>query len=203
MVVPFLGYVILLGSISGTTYSIDLSNVGLGTVESSPNGSFMRLKITFIGLSIIGFSTIFFRLICPREVSKYRDREDYIISACQSTYPEEAHRKKSRIQTAFWYDKFIDGCEASRNVELTDDNLTRAARIHHEGGVPPLNREDWLDKNINSLNAIHSFEYEMMNYSLIGVRYPIFLFFSIGFILTLVPSVQIFIMVLKDVIASL
>lgn len=200
MIVPFLGYLILLGSISGSTYSIDLSSIGVGDTATDTNGSFLRLKITYIGLSIIGYATILFRIACPSEISNSKDMDEYILAAPTISFPDDAKRKLERIQKKFWYERYIEGCGEARAVALHEENRTRAALLHSDGEAPSLDRDDWLNKNINSLNAISYLCYEIANYSKIPVRYLIFLMYFVGFIATLVPSVQIFIGVLRNII---
>jgi hypothetical protein len=203
MVVPFLGYIILLGSISGTVYSIDLSAIGIGEVSAGANGGLRRLKMTYLGLSIIGYATILFRLACPSEISKSKDLEDYILSAPSTSFPDDAKRKLDYIKQKFWYEKHIDGADSSRAVSLLDEGRNTASRMHHDGQKPPLDRDDWLNKNINSLNSINYMVYEIKNYSKLPVRYVIFILYSIGFITTLIPSFEIFFSVFINTISYL
>jgi hypothetical protein len=203
MAVPFLGYLILLGSISGTTYTLDVANIDYGNVIDVNNVSFMRLKVTYLGLSLVGFATIIFRLICPANVSKHKDRDDYIQSAAVSTFPDELDRGLTEIQQPVWYDRYIDGKEACRDVKLYHTSDIVAARMHNGGNQPFLDRDDWLRKNVNSINAIHYLKYELLNYSMIIIRYIIFLMFTAGFCLTLIPSLAIFKDVALNVITSL
>jgi hypothetical protein len=203
MVVPFLGYLILLGSINDLTYSLDLTSLGLGQVAAESSPGFMRMKLTFLGLSLVGFATITFRLSCPGEIAKYRDREHYILEAAKSSFPDEAKRKLQRVRRKVWYQASIEGLDEARAVDIVESNQSTAAKMHSGGTAPSLDRESWLDKNLNALNAVHSAEYEIASYSKLPLRHAIFLVYAIGFILTLYPSLQVFWLVLKDVIAAL
>ena len=162
--IPLFGYLIFFGSFIGGIYTIDLANFGKFNIGTEYGFHFMKLKMTYTGLSIIGLSSIIFKIFCPKEISAYKDGREFIENAVATSYPDEIRRYRDEIANNFWYDSAVTGIDKCRGVELIETNISRAAEIH---GISnnPLPRADWLDKNLNSINSILDVKYRIMVYT--------------------------------------
>lgn len=204
IMVPLLGYLIFFGSLSEGTYSIDLKALGKHDVELGINEfEFIRLKLTYVGLSIIGFTTIVFKMMCPKEVSVYRDDREYIENAIATAYPNSVDRLKAELSAPNALSSTILAMHTVSDLSFSHTDERPAARIARPDGARLMNREDWLNNNLNALNQLFSVKYDVEDYSFLILRTLILISYVIGFVLVLLPSFQIFGPIAREVIAYL
>lgn len=191
VVVPFLGYLIFFGSFQGSTFTIDFFalNTEIGVSESD---SFIRLKLTYVGLSIIGFSTMIYKILCPSEVAIYKSMREYIQASIDVTFPSHARATITDISQKRWYDFAINKRLAYQDVEIVDVDGSRATKQRTGGQDRSLERTEWLEANQNALNYIFSRKYEQSDASGIVARIIVSVGYAAGFVLLLIPSVTIF-----------
>lgn len=189
--VPFLGYLMFFGSFQGSTYTIDFFalNAEIGVLESD---SFIRLKLTYVGLSIIGFSTMVYKIVCPSEVAIYKSAREYIHSSIEVTFPSHAQTMISDISERRWYDFAINKRITPQNITIVDVDGSPATRQRTGGQDRSLERTEWLEANQNALNYIFSRKYEQSDASRMLARCIVSFGYIVGFILLLIPSVTIF-----------
>jgi hypothetical protein len=200
--VPLLGYLIFFGTLQGSTYSIDFGNLGSFEVNNSSEPNFMRLKLTYVGLSVIGITTIVFRIFCPVEISSSIDDKSYTEKFVATSYPQDIERVIEHLQQERWYDFALVKRRGINEVALVSSNTTYAS-VGRTSRDHPLGRNDWIDANLNHLNAVSASSYETTNYSMFVLRTSILLSYLVGFVLTMIPSIQVLCPQLLEVIAYL
>jgi hypothetical protein len=191
VVVPFLGYLIFFGSFQGSTYTIDFFTLN-AEISVSDSDSFIRLKLTYVGLSIIGFSTIIYKIVCPGEVAIYKSMREYIQASIEVTFPSHARTMISDISKKRWYDFAINKRIGHEDVEIVDVDGSHAIKYRNGGQERSLERTEWLEANQNALNYIFSRKYEQADASGILARCIVSAGYVVGFVLLLIPSVTIF-----------
>lgn len=191
IIVPFLGYLIFFGSFQGSTFSIDFLALN-AEVSVSESESFIRLKLTYVGLSIIGFATMLYKITCPSEVALYKSMRDYIQASVDVTFPSHARGLKSELSKKRWYDFAIDARIPAQEVEIVDVDGSRSTRQRTAGQDRSLERSEWLEANQNALNYLFSRKYEQADASGILARVIVSVGYAAGFILLLIPSITIF-----------
>lgn len=205
ILVPFIGYVIFFGNFQGTTFSIDFLSLHQNlTVPQSV--AFINIRMTYVGLSIIGFSTIIYKIMCPEAVSSYRSKREYILAMVDVTFSTNARFINENLQKRQWYTFAVDRRIRSEKVELTEVDSTMATTARNKGLSRSLERTEWLEANLNALNYIFSRNYEQSDVSLFGVRAMVFSGYAVGFITLLIPSLSVFIpqfMSVKSHVATL
>lgn len=189
--VPFLGYLIFFGSFQGSTYTIDFFTLN-AEISVSDSDSFVRLKLTYVGLSIIGFSTIIYKILCPGEVAIYKSVREYIQASIEVTFPSHARAINSDISAKRWYDFAINKRIAHQDIEIVDVDGSRATKLRTAGQDRSLERTEWLEANQNALNYIFSRKYEQSDASGIIARCIVSTGYLVGFILLIIPSITIF-----------
>lgn len=196
--VPLIGYLIFFGNYTNGVYTIDVGVIGKYDIVYGEKFDFIRLKMTYVGLSIIGFATILFKIFCPNEVNSYKDERNYIESSISTSFTSEVHRKIDDINSWSWRKQFVEGIRNFSDDEVQEFNKSRAAKSTNPKGMK-LNRSDWLEKNQDLLNEVYSITYKNKNASFIFARYAALLGYVLGFILILIPSLQIFYSVYVEV----
>lgn len=202
VIIPVFGYVIFYGSIKNGIYYFDFTNFSWDKGIAVSEFTFIRLKLTYIGLSIIGFSTIVYRILCPKEVASHRNEATFIEASVANTHNAEYARTLKDMVRKRWYDIAIPERVEIQDIVVVGTRIRRSA-THADIGDQPLRRSDWLEKNLDGLNAVYSTKYKTTDYSRLFTRYVIFTGFLAGFIITLIPSIQIFYPTLIEVIAFL
>ena len=188
---PFWDALFFFGSFQGTTYTINLFSLNAQASVTEPD-TFIRLKLTHVGLSIIGFATILFKLLCPNEVSIYQSIREYIQTSIEVSFTAQANSVNEDISEKRWYEFALDCRLAKQVVEIVDVDGSNGTRRRNSGHDRPLERSEWLQANQNALNYIFTRKYEQADTSLIVARTFVALGFGIGFVLLLIPSVIIF-----------
>jgi hypothetical protein len=196
--VPLIGYLIFFGNYTNGVYTIDVGVIGKYDVVYGEKFDFIRLKMTYVGLSVVGFATILFRLFCPNEVSSYKDERNYVEDSISTSFTSEVHRKIDAINSWSWRRQFVEGIRDFSDDEVQEFNKSRAAKDISPEGMK-LSRSDWLEKNQDLLNEVYSITYKSANASFIAARYATLIGYALGFILILVPSLQIFYSVYVEV----
>ena len=189
--VPLIGYLVFFGNYTNGIYTIDAGIIGKYDVVYGEKFDFIRLKMTYVGLSVVGFATILFKLFCPNEVSSYKDERNFIEDSISTSFTSEVHRKIENINAWSWRKKVTEGRRDFAGEEGEEFNKSRAARDVNRDGLK-LSRSDWLEKNQGLLNEVYSITYKKANASFIFVRYVTLMGYATGFTLILIPSLQIF-----------
>lgn len=202
IVVPFFGYLILFSAYSTYIFSTPIGNILEFSVQTDPPYSFLNVKYTYIGLSLVGFATIFFRLLCPPEISNYRDPRDYINNSLDTMHHYSAQELALRAKQPYWYDFCIPFKKDAAGVAIDNHRRRTITREQSDGGTQ-LMWEDWLERNRIALNTLLELNYNISNYSLILFRTIIIVLYAMGFTFTLIPSIKIFIPVLQQIISSI
>jgi len=201
--IPLLGYLIFFGSYSNGVYQLDIKNLGSYEITFGEDFGFIRLKLTYVGLFIIGFTTIIFKVFCPAEVSNYRDDRGYVEHSIATSFPDEVQRYQDWVKQRFWYAFSLPVLDAARTAELINENTSKASKIHNGGQKTPLERSEWLEKNLNAMNSIYSAGYQIKDHSNFLTRSFVLAGYLVGFLLTLLPSFQVFGEVLVETIVYL
>lgn len=192
ILVPFIGYVIFFGNFQGTTFSIDFLSLHQDlTVPQSE--AFINIRMTYVGLSIVGFSTIIYKIMCPEAVSAYRSKREYILAMVDVTFSAHALSINENLQERQWFTFAVDRRIKPEVVQLTEVDSTMATTARNKGSARFLERTEWLEANLNALNYIFSRNYEQSDVSLFGVRAVVFAGYATGFIVLLIPSLSVFI----------
>lgn len=202
IVVPLFGYLIFFGQINDWVYSIDISKIGSVDLQISGAPSFIKLKLTYVGLSIIGLTTIVFRIFCPKEIVSNRDQKEYVESSVVTTFPSALERLQTEVVVSRWYDFALPEKTDLSDISVISTSDSLATRGRASAGYQ-LGRSDWLDRNLNAINAIYSVNYDSENISRFFLRTMICLAYAIGFVLTLIPSLEVFFPLLSEVISYL
>lgn len=192
--VPFLGYFIFFGSFQGTTYTLDFMSLST-KIHIPESDAFIRLKLTYVGLSMVGFSTMIYKMFCPREVAIYKSMREYIQASLEITFPAHAVKIRDEILKGKWYNFALEKplSSAREDIQLAHTDGTIATKMRSGGKARSLERTEWIESNQNSLNYIFSKRYEQADASVVGARYIIFSGYVGGFVFLLIPSVTVFI----------
>lgn len=196
--VPLFGYLIFFGSYADGTYKIDFLRIGNLSFDVGGQFDFIKLKLTYVGLSVIGFTSIIFKIFCPNEVARYRDGREYVESSVATSHPNELEHQLLYIRSVPWYRFAIVDLEAARSRKIEHNDSSQARKAHNGGKSSELSREDWLDKNLNTMNSIYSTRYQIRNLSLFPLRTVILIGYLAGFWIALIPSAQVFSRVAQD-----
>lgn len=201
--VTLFGYLIFFGSFSDGVYTFDFGDWSGVVMSTGQQHEFMRLKLTYVGLAIVGFTTIVFRICCPPEIAQFASESDFIESAISTSYDAAYARQLTEARDSMrWYDAAIPGRAELSAVEVSSSRSNSAPGGDRNRRIPHR-RSDWLEKNLDGLNALFAVQYQTANYSLFVVRFILLLGFASGLLLTLIPSVQTFSTIFTEVIASL
>jgi hypothetical protein len=197
IVVPLFGYLIFFGEFSNGVFSIDFKNLIHLDVVYQGEIPLLRLKFTYVGLSLIGFTTIIFRVFCPKEISAYKDQRDYVESSTRTVYMQSLGRLRDDVVKGCWYSWMIPDVDAVSLAEIKN------VSSHVGRGDFTLQRSDWLEKNLDSINLVLSLTYQIRNLSKIPIRILIIAGYAVGFILTIIPSLMVFIPIVGQLIRFL
>lgn len=200
--VPLFGYIIFFGSIKNGTYIFDIYQFSDANVTTSNLSSFINLKMTYVGLSIIGITTIVFRIVCPEEISVYRDKNNFVGNSINTTYADAYERTLYEVRKLRWFDFAVPGKEHLNSVEIHNKREPRSP-ISESKHIANLSRTDWIEKNFDGINEVYSVKFYTSDYSLIGIRYLLFLSYTTGFLVSLFPSLNILLPVANEVITYL
>lgn len=202
IVVPLLGYLIFFGSYTDGVYTFDFGKFSMGVSLASESGGLIRLKLTYAGLALFGFTTIVYRLFCPQEISAHRDQQTFVESSIAASYGALVKRSIDDLRNGVWYKFAIRDYDEVNELEIRE-TPTNAVALRHHDRPPPLDRADWLEKNLDALNVVFSLTYEVRDYSAFFIRAVIIIGYISGFVLVMVPSLEVFSFVWTDVRAYL
>lgn len=83
IIVPVFGFLIYSSNLTligleqaneiGKRYGFELGEVS--------GDRLLRLKMTYVGLSIVGYATIAFQVFCPKSVQSYKDEREYTLDS--------------------------------------------------------------------------------------------------------------------------
>ena len=205
VVVPIFGYVLLSANFSVAAIASGLEVLDTWGIQPPNLGGdgLIRLKMSYVGLSIVGLTTIAFQIACPAEIKAYVDNNDFTLQSINVAYSDALAALADRLNKGRWYHELIHP-DISSKVNFKDSyqgkNPSVKARISVDA---QLNRGVWLDKNTDHLNKAFYLAYEWQNYSLMLLRWIILLGFTTGYLLTLVPSLYMLSGPLTDVFRHL
>ena len=143
-----------------------------------------------------------FRIFCPKEIVSYKDQKDHVESSVATAYPSAVVRLQERLSSKKWYDFALPEKSNLESIAVVSTTDSLAARGRAKAGHV-LGRSDWLDRNMNGLNAIFSVNYDCENLSRFGLRTIVCLGYVVGFLLTMIPSLEVFFPLFQEVISYL
>lgn len=200
--IPLIGYVIIFSDFTYSLFHSIEARVSGAAVSLDPAGYLVNLKYTYVGLSLIGIATILYRMLCPAEISNYRDDRDYINSSLQIMHEDRAEFLRQAAERPHWYD-FVVPFKA-KAAEITLENFAaNPSAVGRRGPDARMRREDWLERNYNRLTLILEVHFSTQNYSQFFTRSTIALLYVFGFLAAIMPSAKIFLSVSADVISLL
>lgn len=201
IIVPIFGYLIFTSNLAliGVEQVLDFASRWGADLNSVTQESLIRLKMSYVGLSLVGFSTIVFQIFCPKSIKGYRDSRDFTLTAISVAHHSGLINLQEKLSKKVWYryavtengddslnfNKSYVGTNPSVRARATEDSI--------------LKRSEWLEQNTDQMNKAFLTAYELDNLSLLAIRLPLVLGFTSGYILSVIPSIQLLWPPTKDV----
>jgi len=205
ILVPIFGYVVFAADLTTIGYSALLEYAesrGIQVDIDTP-ASFLRLKMTYVGLSIVGLTALAFKIVCPKTISVYEDAPEYAHSSISVAHEGAMESIKSELKKRPWFDDAVRN-QGDSTIELKNSyegaSPTIRARIKDDAR---LRRTEWIEQNHDQLNKAFLTLYDRENYSLFVFRILVFLGFAVGYVITLLPGLQMLDQPLKEVFGYL
>jgi hypothetical protein len=193
ILVPIFGYVIFSSSLGFTalTNALEIAADWGLTAPELKDGGLLRLKMSYVGLSIVGYSTIAFQILCPGEVKAYSDSRAFTLDANSVAHDEGIQDIVNKLSEGVWYHSLLHpSMDTTVSISTHYDGSAPSIRAREKKDKPKLNRSVWFEKNLDQLNKAHQLIFDWKDHSWFPVRWLILAGFLCGYILTVIPSIQ-------------
>lgn len=205
ILVPVFGYIVFAADLFSIGYAAALDFAASKGVELQIDApiNFLRLKMTYVGLSVVGLTALVFKVSCPKTISVYKDGTDFALQSIEVAHEGSMDRIRSDLAKPVWYQNSLesyDGTEIELKNNYEGSSPSIKARIDKRAR---LKRSEWLEQNLDQLNKAFLMIYERDNFSLFPLRILILLGFAIGYAITLIPGLQMLVPTLSEVFTYL
>jgi hypothetical protein len=192
ILVPVFGYLIFAADFFSIGYAAALDFAESKGVELQIDlpTNFLRVKMTYVGLSIVGLTALLFKITCPKNISVYEDGTDFALKSIEIAHEGSMDRIRKDLDRPVWYQKALETYDGS-TIELKNHYEGSLASVRARvGDQARLKRSEWIEQNLDQLNKGFLMKYERVNFSLFALRAIIFVGFALGYFITLVPGLQ-------------
>lgn len=199
ILVPFIGYLILFNNELVSYFELSKEVMNLPETDKSiSGGTITRLYYLYYGLTIIGISSIAFSFLCPNIVKNYRTEYEFseseikIMTGIRFGMLVSPFRQILEKESQEYKD--LEGYVSAYNGSWDTAEKIRS-EFGHES-VVIKNKEIEASSFLNVLSFIWGYYIDSKLY----VRALITLGYSVGFLLVLYPSLQVFLKVCKIIL---
>ena len=196
ILVPVFGYLVFstnLGLVAASKAADYITSWGID-MRSFETSSLIKLKLSYVGLSLVGYSTILFQIFCPPPIQKYDDERDFVLKSISVSHVDDLERLSSEIKRGVWYQHWVDKSQAPElfiksTYQGASPSMTARTKTV-DGKMETLARSPWLEQNLDQLNKGYATSYQRSDFSRLILRLPIFFGFLIGYGVAVTPSLQ-------------
>lgn len=193
ILVPILGYLVFTSNLTliGIERVLIFAEKWGMDIDTLGDDGLIRLKMTYVGLSIVGLSTLAFQILCPKTIKTYADAREFTLTSISVSHNDGIEHISDRLNKGVWY-QFFSNENGNNSVSFKDAYEGAAPNVMARVTVDAtLKRSPWLELNTDQLNKAYLILYEWENLSLVVVRSLLLVGFAVGYGIALIPSLQI------------
>jgi hypothetical protein len=178
ILIPLIGYWIILNQ-----HVVEFTRLS-GRLTENADGEPWRLFATYFGLCSVAVASALYQAFCPNEVKAFPSASAYVAGY----FSDISSIEMDRVQIA---------------LENGDDASKEALEwVQHQARVNPLVREDPSQRREDAKRNTLQIHYHLCNRSRRGVRRTVAWCYRLGFVALLVPSIDIFLRVARELMRS-
>ena len=191
ILVPLLGYVLAALDVHPLLTEALFPDTRDSESSLVKQDSYIRIQISYVGLTLVGLTTIIFQILCPAVIRSFSSEISYANETISSASEVTSEQFSKYLSKKPWYAACLQADESEVDFinSYKPQSPTTASRATANDR---LNRTPWLEKNINSLNSASALKFQRENYKFLPMRFLIGLGFTVGYSLVLLPSLMFF-----------
>jgi hypothetical protein len=194
--VPFIGYLILFNNELVNYFVLSSELVGTpDTTSGLGNETILRLYFLYYGLIFLGLSSIIFSFLCPDVIKDHKTEFGYIndelkISTTERVAPIAREVKENlspKSDGVKYLDSFTSSFNNAHDIAFKQFNTGLAKNIDFQG---VMNEQKSIEAK--AYTNILKLNWDYHNTSKIASRVLLSILYTVGFILVLIPSANVF-----------